>query len=212
MRDNTACLKQKLVEGAKQWGVCLDEAVQARFWRYLLLLQKWNRAYNLTAIWEEEAIVIRHFLDSLSLLPYLPQEGPYLDIGTGAGFPGVPLALVCQEEAFVLLESNGKKAAFLRQVIHELQLKNIRVLNMRVEACLEHGQYAAVMSRAFSALSSFVEMGFPFLKPGGVLLAMKGPGVEVERATLTQVYELESLNVPFLDEARFIVRVEKPLQ
>lgn len=211
MRDNAVSLQQKLAEGARQWGIGLDDAAKHHFWSYLLLLQKWNRAYNLTAIGDQEGIVIRHFLDSLSLFPYLPKEGPYLDIGAGAGFPGVPLALVCPRETFVLLESNGKKAAFLRQVVHELQLGNVRILEMRAEASSEHGHYTAVMSRAFSALSHFVELGFPFLRARGVLLAMKGPGVQAELSALAQPYVLEAVQVPFLNEARFIVRMEKPL-
>jgi len=170
--------KRLLVEGAKAFGIHLDEKAVEGFDLYLRELLKWNRKINLTAIRSEKGIVLKHFLDSLSVYPYLPETCSLLDIGSGAGFPGVPIKLVRPSLEVTLIDSVRKKVDFQRHIIRTLDLKGIGTIHGRVQdkeiiKSLE-GQFDAVISRAFSNLQTLLTLGSPFLKKGGVLLVMKG--------------------------------------
>jgi 16S rRNA (guanine527-N7)-methyltransferase len=174
---------------------------------YLELLQRWNSAYNLTAIREPQEIVIRHLLDSLSVLPYLG-KGAVLDAGTGAGLPGVPLAIFKPGQEFTLLDSIGKKVRFLRQVKRELGLANILPVQARLETHLPQHPYETIISRAFSSLADFAEGCRQLMSPTTRLLAMKGQDPLAECRQLPawiRVDSVQELEVPGLQEQRHLV-------
>jgi 16S rRNA (guanine527-N7)-methyltransferase len=167
-----------LVEGAEAFGIRLNEKQVEAFDLYLEELLKWNRKINLTAIRSEKGIVLKHFLDSLSAYPYLSKPSSVLDIGSGAGFPGIPLKMVEPSLEIILIDSVRKKADFQRHIIRALGLKGIEAIHGRVqdkEIIQSFGErFDTVLSRAFSDLQTLLLLAYPFLKKGGILLAMKG--------------------------------------
>jgi 16S rRNA (guanine527-N7)-methyltransferase len=154
-----AALNHLLISGLTALGVPVtpDSEITLQLIRYLDLLSKWNRVYNLTAITDPQDMVIKHILDSVSVLSYLRAlpGGRILDVGSGAGFPGIPLALMCPERAFTLLDSNHKKTTFLKQVIIELRLKTVEVIQRRVSEFYPQNPYHMIITRAFSTLRDF---------------------------------------------------------
>jgi len=187
--------------------VALDEVASARLIAYLALLAKWNRTYNLTAIREDARMVSHHLLDSLAVLPHLPQ-GRLLDVGSGAGLPGIPLAIAQPERRVTVLDSNHKKGAFLRQAVAELELKNVAVVLARVEDLVTTPRHDVVISRAFSDLADFVDLAGHCAAETGVLIAMKGvhPHDEVSRLPAHwRVEKAVSLAVPRLEAARHLL-------
>jgi 16S rRNA (guanine527-N7)-methyltransferase len=198
-----------LERGAEALGLTLGEAQYAQLERYLDLLEKWNRVYNLTAIRERDRMVTHHLLDSLAVLPYV-QGTRMVDIGSGAGLPGIPIAVARPSLSVVLLESNQKKAAFLRQASAELRLENIAIDTERVEAWRPPKLFDTIISRAFAELGEFVAASAHLLAPGGVWLAMKGaaPSDEIEQLPPAyRVLEVIKLTIPQLDAARHLVMV-----
>jgi 16S rRNA (guanine527-N7)-methyltransferase len=171
-----------LLEGAKTFGIRLNEKEVEAFDLYLRELLKWNQKINLTAIRSEKGIVLKHFLDSLSVYPYLSKAASLLDVGSGAGFPGIPLKIVQPSLEITLIDSVRKKVDFQRHILRMLGLKGVQAIHGRVQdkEILQGltGQFDAVISRAFSDLQTFLLLAFPFLKKGGILLVMKG---ELER-------------------------------
>jgi 16S rRNA (guanine527-N7)-methyltransferase len=192
-------------------GLALTGAQTAALDRYLDLLEKWNRVYNLTAIRDRSRMVTHHLLDSLAALPHL--RGPHiLDVGSGAGLPGIPIAVAGPSLRVTLLESNHKKSAFLTQAVAELQLANAAVVTERVEAWQTDQRFDTIVSRAFAELGEFVTLSGRLLAPGGILAAMKGvhPFEEIER--LPQGFAVQQvipLHVPGLDAERHLVLVRK---
>jgi 16S rRNA (guanine527-N7)-methyltransferase len=170
--------KNLLVKGAKAFGIDLDENGIEAFDRYLKELLKWNQKINLTAIRTEKGIVLKHFLDSLSADPYLSGASTLLDIGSGAGFPGIPLKMVNPGLEVTLIDSVQKKVAFQRHIIRTLHLTGIEALHGRVQdqevTQRLKERFDVVISRAFSDLSTLLILSQPFLKKGGKVLAMKG--------------------------------------
>ncbi len=147
---------EELRQGARQLGVSLQARQEEQLLAYLALLIKWNKAYNLTAVRDPDEMVSRHLLDSLSIVPSVAPLGErWLDVGSGGGMPGVPLAILFPERKFTLLDSNGKKTRFLTQVKLELQLSNLDVVHSRVEAYTPAQSFAGICSRAFSSLQDF---------------------------------------------------------
>jgi len=197
-------LLQMLDDGLKELKLQLSELAQQQLLAYLKLLQQWNRVYNLTAIRDLEQMVSQHLLDSLSVAPYLSGDN-ILDVGSGAGLPGIPLAIYFPHKQFTLLDSNGKKTRFLKQVIAELKLKNVSVIQARVEKFKPDPLFDTVISRAFSALGQFISQTEQCLKTGGVWLAMKGRLDEEELEALNRSYETIKLNVPGLNAQRHLV-------
>jgi 16S rRNA (guanine527-N7)-methyltransferase len=198
---------QELGRAAAALDVALVAAQVATLERYLDLLEKWNRVYNLTAIRERSRMVTHHLLDSLAVLPHV--RGPrVLDVGSGAGLPGIPLAVASPALHVTLLESNHKKSAFLTQAVAELQLANVQVVTERVESWQPEARFDTIVSRAFAELGEFAALAGRLLAPQGVLAAMKGvhPFEEIER--LPQGYRVQQvvrLRVPGLDAERHLV-------
>ncbi len=198
---------ERLARGVAALGIAVSEAVQQTLLDYLALIGKWNRVHNLTAIREIDGMVTHHLLDSLAVLPHLPGHR-LLDVGTGAGLPGIVLAIVRPDWQVTLLDSNQKKTAFLRQAVIELKLANTEVLCERIENLDRPQAYDVVISRAFSALADFVTAALPVLAPGGVLAAMKGvyPRDEITQlpATVRQLRDV-ALIVPDLAAERHLL-------
>jgi 16S rRNA (guanine527-N7)-methyltransferase len=178
---------------------------------FIDLLEKWNRSFNLTAVEGPAAMVSHHLLDSLSILPFL--AGDYLlDVGSGAGLPGLPLAIALPRSHFVLLDSNGKKTRFMQQALLELKLPNVSVVKSRIEEYRPDRAFDTVISRAFSSLVEFVGVSRAACGPRTRLLAMKGlyPGEELkELAESGYSTEITRLNVPGLAAERHLVSLEK---
>ena len=192
----------------------LDAAHAPRLLDYLALLLRWNATYNLTAIRDPREMVTKHLLDSLAMHPYVDdlvaRGGALADLGTGAGLPGIPLAIVKPGLRVTLVESAGKKARFMRQAIRELGLDGARVAESRIEALDEPGAYAAITARALATIPLILELGGHLLAGDGVLLAMKGVHPTDELAQLPAGWVLRDsrpLRVPGLDAERHLVTV-----
>ena len=188
-------------------GLGLAADAQARLLHFVALLEKWNRVYNLTAVREPAQMITRHLLDSLAIAPYL-RGTRVLDIGTGAGLPGIPLAVAMPTREFVLLDSNSKKTRFVTQAVAELGLRNVEVVAARVEKYIPATQFDTLIARAFSSLGELVAAARHLAATDGVYLAMKGVYPEEELAALPAefaVRETAALNVPGLDGARHVV-------
>lgn len=200
-------LASLLAEGAVAMGQALSAQASERLLAYLDLLVKWNGTYNLTAVRKPEQMITRHLLDSLTVLPYV-QGGRILDVGTGAGLPGLPLAVVLTDSEVVLLDSNRKKTRFVVQAISELGLDNISVVTERVEDYRTEGAFDTVISRAFSTVGDMLQSAGHLCRPEGVFLAMKGVYPLAELETLPPGYRMETvqaLRVPGLDAERHLV-------
>lgn len=202
-----AC-RERLRRGAQALGLAMDERQEARLLQFLALLVKWNKAYNLTAVRDPLEMVGRHLLDSLAVLPHL-RGRRCLDMGTGAGLPGIPLAIMRPETDFVLLDSNGKKIRFVRQVVMELGLENVTAVQQRVEAYRADAAFDVLTARAFTALPRMLALTAHLRGPGAVLLAMKAERAEAERAGLAERVDAHiiELQVPYLQGVRCLVRV-----
>ena len=189
--------------------ISVDAHQQVRLLEYLALLSRWNKTYNLTAVRDEAQMVTRHLLDSLAIAPHLSGQR-FLDVGTGAGLPGVPLALLFPEREFHLLDSNGKKTRFLFQVKTALCLDNIVVHQARVEEFRVAEPFETILSRAFASLQDMVHGCRHLLAPGGRILAMKGAYPTQELAAVSQQCAkgvVHPLAVPGLGEQRHLVEI-----
>ncbi len=173
-----ACMLHSL----KSYSLGLSDSEVDRLVLFVAELMKWNRAYNLTSISEEEAIAEKHVLDSLTLLGFVPERGRLLDVGSGAGFPAIPLAICRPELGVTSIDSAGKKIRFQNHVVRTLSLENLIPFHGRVESLIEEAgngnTFDCICSRAFSSLALFIELTRGLLKPGGTLLAMRGPDGE----------------------------------
>lgn len=200
-----------LAKGLVELCFPLSTKQQGLLLQYLVLLGKWNQVYNLTAVRDLTKMVTTHLLDSLSVVPLLSGEN-VLDVGSGAGLPGIPIAVAKPNCKVTLLDSNHKKAAFLRQAVADLALKNANVVCDRVESWAAPAEFSVIMSRAFSDLGEFVSLTSGLLAPGGVLAAMKGlyPFEELERLPSGfRVKEVRALQVPGLKADRHLVLIER---
>jgi 16S rRNA (guanine527-N7)-methyltransferase len=201
-----------LRQGATELGLALNQQACQQLLDYLALLQKWNKVYNLSAIRDPNEMLVKHILDSLAVVPMLQQAAPktLIDVGTGGGLPGIPLAIMFPDMAVSLLDSNEKKTRFLVQVKAQLGLDNVRVLHTRVE---DHQQrYEAVISRAFTALDNFVSLTAPLLADNGTWWAMKSQNLPAEMQALpanVEVKKVDELYVPGLAAERYLVALEK---
>lgn len=200
-----------LRDGIAAMGLDIPQSARERMAAHLALIAKWNRVHNLTAVRETEQMVVLHLLDSLSMLPHLGEAKTIIDIGTGPGFPGVPIAIARPDLEVTLLDSSHKKCTFLEQAKSELRLANVNVVCERVEQWKPARLFDAVVSRAFADLADFVTQSKHLASPGGRLLAMKGvyPFEEIARVPAShRVAQVVELAVPTLDARRHLVFVE----
>lgn len=200
-----AILRQKLQLGLHRYH--LESHLAEPLLQYLTLLQKWNHTYNLTAIHDIETMISRHVLDSLAIIPWV--QGPkVIDVGSGAGLPGIPLAITQPHLQLVLLDSNGKKTRFLSTVKRTLALNNIEVIQSRVESYHPTTGFDTVVSRAFSRLSQMVTWTEHLIAPNGIWLAMKGMPSEDELRELVHPYRVEQYNDMELKATRSCVIIQ----
>jgi len=194
-----------LADGLAELGIALPDAVQRQLLAFRDLLLKWNKTYNLTALRDPDQAISHHLLDSLAILPHVG-SGPLLDVGSGGGLPGIPLAIARPELAVAMVDTVQKKASFLQQASIELGLKNVTVHHARVEEM--QGQYAQISSRAFAKLDLFVSLTRHLPAPDGRWLAMKGVRPDAEIATLPAGIVVDAiipLTVPGLDAERHLI-------
>ena len=202
-------LKQQLQTGLSSLGLDLSNAQQNKLIHYLILLNKWNKAYNLSGIKEIEQMLSYHLLDSLAIIPHI-EGNIILDVGTGAGLPGIPLAIFYPEKNFFLLDSNGKKTRFLFQVKTELALENIEVFHNRVETFQSPEQIDIVLCRAYATLDKIAMQCGHLLKDDSKILAMKGQYPEKEIAELPKSYKFNKtieLSVPGVEGYRHLIEI-----
>ena len=205
-------LSQLLDSGVQQLGVSLSESQMQQLLQFVELLQKWNKTYNLTGIENPQEIISKHLLDSLSITSCLLGKN-IIDVGSGAGLPGIPLAIMCPDKQFVLLDSNVKKTRFMQQVSIELGLKNTQVVHKRVEQYLPNQIFHTLVSRAFASSKQLVdhcELILKSLDQKGRIIFMLGKQKQLE--TLPKSYnvlEIKSVKIPQLEAQRHIAIVEK---
>lgn len=189
-------------------GIYASENQRVQLLDFLQLLQKWNRVYNLTAIASPTEMVRLHLLDSLAVLPYL-QGTQVLDVGTGAGLPGIPLALLSPDREFTLLDSNAKKIRFVTQATIELGLPNVKVVHARLDQFSPTTGFDSILARAFASLPDIFGQTLRFLNPGGVILAQKGrlPQYEINQLK-NAVLEVFPLQITGIDAARHLIVIK----
>lgn len=203
-------LERLLEQGLQQMQLTLTADQKRQLLEYLALLHKWNRAFNLTAVREAEQMVSRHLLDSLSVLPWI--RGPRLiDVGSGPGLPGIPLAICRPDLQVTTLDSNGKKTRFQQQVKAALKLDNLTVIHGRVESC-QQAPFDQVISRAFASLNDMLEWTAHLCSETGVFLAMKGLYPAQEVSTLREGFALDAchpLQVPDCEGERHLLIIRR---
>jgi 16S rRNA (guanine527-N7)-methyltransferase len=202
--------ERRLAAGIAALGLALPDGAEDKLLAYLALLDKWNRVYNLTAVRDAERMVTHHLLDSLAAVPYFQGETA-LDVGSGGGLPGIPLAIARPDLQVTLIDSIAKKSAFLLQAKAELGLKNLQVVTGRVEDFRPEAGFDVITSRAFSDLKEFVMLTRHLLKPSGRWLAMKGlyPNEEIEQLPAgVKVSADHQLAVPGLNASRHLIVLE----
>jgi 16S rRNA (guanine527-N7)-methyltransferase len=200
-------IEKRLAAGLEAMAMAADHAQRNRLLAFLHLLRKWNRVYNLTSITDLSDMVPLHLLDSLAVLPYL-HGGRVLDVGTGAGLPGIPLAVMAPEKAFTLLDSNAKKTRFVQQAAIELGLSNVRVEQARIEHYRPEDGFDTVLARAFASLPAIVAETSRLLHPGGLILAQKGKWPADELDALATQARVIPLAVPGVDAARHLIAIQ----
>lgn len=201
MTDLQNELRNQLIRGAIEMSVSLDDGQIEKLLAYVYEFEKWNKAYNLSAVRDISQMVARHLLDSLSVVPWFNGDKKFsatrvIDVGTGGGLPGIPLAIMFPDKQFTLLDSNGKKTRFLFHVKTLLGLTNVTVENRRVEEFQPEQKFAVVISRAFASLQDMTDGCAHMLAPGGIFLAMKGVFPQDELAAIaTKIDLIESVKL-----------------
>ena len=209
MQTPAASLEAGLQNGIAQLGLHLAPAQPGKLLEFLELLDKWNHTYNLSGIRDIASMVSLHLLDSLALAPWI-DDTLIADVGTGAGLPGIPLAIVFPEKQFILIDSNSKKTRFIFQAVATLGLDNVEVVHSRVEDYASQQQVDIVTSRAFASLADFTGRCRHLLKPGGKFLAMKGQYPDRELQELSADYQLAACHevyVPGVDAKRHVLEI-----
>ena len=206
--------------GLKKFNIKYEEIILGKFVQYKELLLEWNNKINLTSITDEEGIAIKHFIDSLSIYKYIKESKSIIDIGTGAGFPGIPIKILCGGMNVVLLDSLNKRINFLNTVIKSLELNKIEAIHGRAE---EYGaksgyreKFEVAVARAVSSLPILIEYCMPFLKIGGRMIAMKGSDlteINISNKALTElggiIESIENFTLPCSDINRNVIIIQK---
>ncbi|GAC17038.1 16S rRNA (guanine(527)-N(7))-methyltransferase RsmG [Paraglaciecola arctica] len=200
-----------LKSSLKNCQLVVTEEQQQQLIRYVLLMHKWNKAYNLTSVRDPQQMVIKHIVDSIVVAPFLDKTH-YIDVGTGPGLPGIPLAIMCPDKHFILLDSLGKRVRFMKQVAYELKIDNIDPVQSRVEDFVPNVEIDGVLSRAFASLKDMLHWCQHLVDSHGVFLALKGqlPTDELKELPLGFILqETIKLDVPGLEGERHIVKIKK---
>ena len=185
-----------LRQASKEIGVSLTESQLELFWHYLQELLEWNKTFNLTGIRDPADIIIKNFVDSLTPLPYLERSGRLLDIGSGAGFPGIPLKIAAPQLQVHIVDARRKKTSFLKHIIRTLGLKGVTALHGRAEEMEQPEQsFQIIISRAFRRLQPLTKLVSPLMEPGNILVAMLGPITEEELGRFQDLASVESLEI-----------------
>jgi 16S rRNA (guanine527-N7)-methyltransferase len=203
-------LEAELAHGLDALQLPFAGEASEKLLEFVSLIAKWNRVYNLTAVREPAKMLTHHVLDSVAVAPYVG-TGTLLDVGSGAGLPGIPLAIVAPQRRVTLLDGNQKKSAFQRQAVIELGLDNVEVVTARVEDWDSPQRFGVVITRAFSELAHFVRIAARFCEPGGLLAAMKGayPSGELDDVPGADA-KVIPLDVPGIDAQRHLVLMHVP--
>ena len=202
-------LLEKLHQGLTELNCPLNRPQELQLIRYIEHIAKWNKLFRLTTIRDLDTMVTRHLLDSLSILSYI-QGQTILDVGSGAGLPGIPLAIAMPDRQFVLLDSNQKKTRFLQQTCYQMHLRNVRVVHKLVEDYQPDSLFDSVVSRAYGTLHHYISSSQHLIKPGGQILAMKGvyPLTELQDlAAPFKLIETHPLKVSQLDAERHLIEL-----
>ena len=205
-------LTSLLKKGLEQVNLTFEESQVKQLNDYLELLVKWNKAYNLTAITNPQKMVAYHVLDSVAIINEIPDRGLCLDVGTGAGLPGIPLAIMLPQSKWVLLDSNGKKTRFVQQAIASCGLSNVKVVQSRIQDYHADSSFDVIVSRAYSSVSDFVSSVAPIWQANTRLITMKTELSEAEKQSLdSAIYKLEinQLQVPGIAEKRSLVTIQR---
>lgn len=212
---------KELIEKAKKVNIEIDNKKEEQFYNYMKLLLEWNEKINLTAITEQNDIILKHFIDSITINKYIEQSNSIIDIGTGAGFPGIPLKIMNQNKKITLVDSLNKRINFLNEVCKEISLENIQCIHARAEELardLEYREnYETVVSRAVARLNVLIEYMLPFVKKGGLCICMKGPNIDGELEEAKNAIKVlggkfksvESFFLPDSDIERNVIIIEK---
>jgi 16S rRNA (guanine527-N7)-methyltransferase len=208
-----------LVKGAEQLGITLNAEVVEGFLFYIKELKKWNQRINLTSLTTDRDMAVKHFLDSLTIVPFLQGAAHVLDIGTGAGFPGLPLKIFAPSIDVLLLESSQKKCSFLRHIVRGLKLANVEIVHGRAEDKKMIERYGSsfdlVLSRALADLPTSLQLALPYAKRGGRIAGMRGRQGEQERDETDwrplglQLIEQRRLTLPFVEEQRILLLFQR---
>ena len=210
MTFNADQLRQQIARGAAAMQIALSEEQLNALLSYLELLNKWNQAYNLTAIREPERMVNLHMLDSLAVHPFVQEASNIIDVGTGPGLPGIVLAIMNPHKSFTLLDSNGKKTRFLFQARTALNLSNVTIVNDRVEAYHPQKPFDMIVSRAFASLADMTGWCHHLRAENGCFLAMKGQYPVDEIKAIEDEYQVvasDAIDVPGVDGERHLLRL-----
>lgn len=197
-----------IVDGLNELGYENDVLLIKKLEIYLATLKKWNKVYNLTAINEDNEIITKHFLDSLSVNGFIQNSQRILDVGTGAGFPGLILALFNPDKSFVLVDGVSKKISFLQEMIGKLNLKNVMAVHIKVEEYKVTEQFDIIISRAFAEIKKMIKLTKHLIKVNGKFIAMKGPDVMNELDDLNLTFVNYDVMVPFLQGTRKIIEIK----
>ena len=212
--------EKSLREKVEKLGIELNDYQVKQFYNYMKLLIEWNKKINLTAIIDPEDIILKHFIDSLTIAKYINEKDKIADIGTGAGFPGIPIKILNPENEMLLVDSLNKRIKFLEMVIQEDKLKNIKVLHGRAEEIGRNkayrGNFDVVTSRAVAKLNILLEYMLPLLKLGGKCICLKGPNIEEELEEARnaikilggQIDKIEQMELPYSDNRRNIIIIK----
>lgn len=212
--------EKSLKEKVEKLGIELNDYQVKQFYNYMKLLIEWNKKINLTAIIDPEDIILKHFIDSLTIAKYINEKDKIADIGTGAGFPGIPIKILNPENEMLLVDSLNKRIKFLEMVIQEDKLKNIKVLHGRAEEIGHNkayrGNFDVVTSRAVAKLNILLEYMLPLLKLGGKCICLKGPNIEEELEEARnaikilggQIDKIEQMELPYSDNRRNIIIIK----